>query len=183
MTVPGRCNLLPIASRFSDEAIIGAEPSRCRNRAGVHFGGRTVCREPALNPETIACCANRYRVIPGALTPTEIVQHGAPALTWSKYFRGRDGRASYIKSLKAPLPQIELVPTGGVTLALPPASSKPAPGARSRRRSRGYQGDSFRTSGESHRGCSRLHRSGTNGSRRYQKKRCLEMRNEGHVVT
>ena len=55
--------------------------------------------------------------MPGALTPTEVVaawEAGADAV---KVFpAGALGGASYIKALKAPLPQIELVPTGGVSL-------------------------------------------------------------------
>jgi len=54
-----------------------------------------------------------WRFCRGALTPTEIVQAGKRALTWVKVFTcGAMGGASYIKSLKAPLPQIEFVPTG-----------------------------------------------------------------------
>src|SRR6266496_4407313 len=56
--------------------------------------------------------------VPGALTPTEIVLAWNAGADLVKVFpAGAMGGASYIKSLKAPFPQIELVPTGGVTLA------------------------------------------------------------------
>ena len=56
--------------------------------------------------------------MPGALTPTEIVEAWNAGADFVKVFPCcAMGGASYIKSIKAPLPQIELVPTGGVTLA------------------------------------------------------------------
>ena len=55
--------------------------------------------------------------MPGALTPTEVVTAWSAGADMVKVFPcGAMGGASYIKSLKAPLPQIELVPTGGVSL-------------------------------------------------------------------
>ena len=74
---------------------------------------------PALDEATIACCRTYgVLVLPGALTPTEIVRAWRAGADMVKVFPcGALGGASYIKSLKAPLPQIELVPTGGVSLA------------------------------------------------------------------
>jgi 2-dehydro-3-deoxyphosphogluconate aldolase/(4S)-4-hydroxy-2-oxoglutarate aldolase len=55
--------------------------------------------------------------MPGALTPTEIVKAWNAGADFVKVFPcGAMGGASYIKSIKAPFPDIELVPTGGVTL-------------------------------------------------------------------
>ena len=55
--------------------------------------------------------------MPGALTPTEVVQAWTAGADFVKIFpAGAMGGASYLKALKAPLPQIELVPTGGVSL-------------------------------------------------------------------
>ena len=73
---------------------------------------------PALNLETIACCRRLdIAVMPGALTPTEVVQAWNAGADFVKVFpAGAVGGASYLKALKAPLPQIELVPTGGVSL-------------------------------------------------------------------
>jgi len=56
-------------------------------------------------------------VFPGALTPTEIVTAWQAGADVVKVFpAGAMGGAKYLRSLKAPLPQIEMIPTGGVTV-------------------------------------------------------------------
>jgi 2-dehydro-3-deoxyphosphogluconate aldolase/(4S)-4-hydroxy-2-oxoglutarate aldolase len=73
---------------------------------------------PALDLETISCC-RRYSipVMPGAMTPTEVVTAWKAGADLVKIFPANAlGGAGYIKALRAPLPQIELVPTGGVSL-------------------------------------------------------------------
>jgi len=56
-------------------------------------------------------------IFPGALTPTEVVRAWKLGADAVKVFpAGAVGGASYLKALKAPLPQIELIPTGGVSL-------------------------------------------------------------------
>jgi 2-dehydro-3-deoxyphosphogluconate aldolase/(4S)-4-hydroxy-2-oxoglutarate aldolase len=55
--------------------------------------------------------------MPGALTPTEVLAAWTAGADAVKVFPcGALGGASYIKSLKAPLPQIEMIPTGGVSV-------------------------------------------------------------------
>jgi 2-dehydro-3-deoxyphosphogluconate aldolase/(4S)-4-hydroxy-2-oxoglutarate aldolase len=74
---------------------------------------------PALNTKTIEMC-HRYgvAVLPGALTPTEIVTAWEAGADVVKVFPASSlGGAKYLKSVKAPLPQVELIPTGGVSLA------------------------------------------------------------------
>jgi 2-dehydro-3-deoxyphosphogluconate aldolase/(4S)-4-hydroxy-2-oxoglutarate aldolase len=74
---------------------------------------------PALNLATIEMC-HRYSIaaLPGALTPTEIVTAWQAGADVVKVFPANSmGGASYLKSIKAPLPQVELIPTGGVSLA------------------------------------------------------------------
>jgi 2-dehydro-3-deoxyphosphogluconate aldolase/(4S)-4-hydroxy-2-oxoglutarate aldolase len=73
---------------------------------------------PSLDVATIASCqAHGVPVIPGALTPTEIVSAVRAGADLVKVFPcGAMGGASYIRSLKAPLPHVRLVPTGGVSL-------------------------------------------------------------------
>jgi 2-dehydro-3-deoxyphosphogluconate aldolase/(4S)-4-hydroxy-2-oxoglutarate aldolase len=74
---------------------------------------------PHLNPTMIEVAVNHYHIpiVPGALSPTEIVnawQAGASAV---KVFPIQAmGGASYLKSLQGPLGTIPLIPTGGVTL-------------------------------------------------------------------
>jgi 2-dehydro-3-deoxyphosphogluconate aldolase/(4S)-4-hydroxy-2-oxoglutarate aldolase len=120
MTVPGALFAIEqISLRFGSDVILGAgtvldaETARACILAGVQF-----VVSPALNLETIAMC-RRYSVavVPGALTPTEVVAAWAAGADVVKVFPcGAMGGASYIKSLKAPLPQIDLIPTGGVSV-------------------------------------------------------------------
>lgn len=121
MTVPGAVEVIAeIARRYGDEVVVGAgtvlDPETAR--ACILAGARFVV-SPALNLGTIELC-RRYAVavVPGALTPTEVVtawQAGADAV---KVFPcSAVGGAKYLKALKAPLPQIDLIPTGGVSLA------------------------------------------------------------------
>jgi 2-dehydro-3-deoxyphosphogluconate aldolase/(4S)-4-hydroxy-2-oxoglutarate aldolase len=120
MTVPDAVPLIEkIARRFGDSAVIGAgtvidsETARACILAGAQF-----IVAPTTDPDTIACC-RRYSVpvLPGALTPTEVLAAWQAGADMVKVFPcSAVGGASYIKALKAPLPQIELVPTGGVNL-------------------------------------------------------------------
>ena len=120
MTVPGAVGLIEdMARKYGDDAVVGAgtvlDPETAR--ACILAGARFVV-SPSLNLETIACC-RRYgvAVLPGALTPTEVVAAWQAGADMVKVFpAGALGGASYIKALKAPLPQIDLVPTGGVSL-------------------------------------------------------------------
>jgi 2-dehydro-3-deoxyphosphogluconate aldolase/(4S)-4-hydroxy-2-oxoglutarate aldolase len=121
MTVPGAVDAIQrLASEAGDRILVGAgtvldpETARACMLAGAQF-----IVSPALNLKTIEIC-RRYSVavFPGGLTPTEIVtawEAGADAV---KVFPcSAVGGAKYLKAIKAPLPQIELIPTGGVSLA------------------------------------------------------------------
>ncbi len=118
MTVPGAVRALEkVAARFGDKLVLGAgtvldpETARVCMLAGAEF-----FVTPSLRIATIEI-AKRYAkpVFPGALTPTEVLaawEAGADAV---KIFPcGNVGGAKYIKALKGPFPQIEMVPTGGV---------------------------------------------------------------------
>lgn len=120
MTVPGAVRLIAdLCRRFGQDAVVGAgtvldpETARACILAGAQF-----VVSPATNVATIACC-RRYGVpiMPGALTPTEVVIAWEAGADMVKVFPcSALGGASYIKALKAPLPQIDLIPTGGVNL-------------------------------------------------------------------
>ncbi|HEV2715942.1 MAG TPA: bifunctional 4-hydroxy-2-oxoglutarate aldolase/2-dehydro-3-deoxy-phosphogluconate aldolase [Terriglobales bacterium] len=121
MTVPRAVQVIEtLSARYGDEAIVGAgtvlDPESAR--ACIHAGAQFIV-SPALNLQTIDSCRELdIAVIPGALTPTEIVSAWSAGADLVKVFpAGAMGGPNYIKSLKAPLPQIKLVPTGGVTLA------------------------------------------------------------------
>jgi len=120
MTVPGAVQVIEtLVKKFGDSAIVGAGTVLDAQTASACIdAGAKFMVSPALNLETIAFCGKHdIAVMPGALTPTEIVTAWNCGADFVKVFPcGAMGGASYIKSLKAPLPQIELVPTGGVTL-------------------------------------------------------------------
>src|SRR3954453_6688789 len=120
MTVQGAVRALEkLADQFGDSIVLGAgtvldpETARICMLAGAQF-----FVTPALNLATIEI-AQRYSkpIMPGALTPTEILaawQAGADAV---KVFPASAvGGAKYIKALKGPFPQIDMIPTGGVNL-------------------------------------------------------------------
>ena len=120
MTVPRAVRVIEqLADRYGSEVVVGAgtvlDPETAR---ACILAGAAFVVSPALNTATIELC-RRYSVacMPGALTPTEVVtawQSGADVV---KVFPCNAlGGAKYLKSLKAPLPQIELIPTGGVSL-------------------------------------------------------------------
>lgn len=120
MTVPGAVGVIEkVSTRYGNEALVGAgtvlDPETAR--ACIQAGARFIV-SPSLNFETIALCRREgVTVMPGALTPTEVVNAWAAGADFVKVFpAGAMGGASYIKSLKAPLPHISLVPTGGVSL-------------------------------------------------------------------
>lgn len=120
MTVPRAVRVIEqLADRYGREVIIGAgtvldpETARACIMAGAAF-----VVSPALNTGTIELC-RRYSVacMPGALTPTEVLTAWQAGADVVKVFPcGALGGAKYLKSLKAPLPQIEMIPTGGVSL-------------------------------------------------------------------
>jgi 2-dehydro-3-deoxyphosphogluconate aldolase/(4S)-4-hydroxy-2-oxoglutarate aldolase len=120
MTVPGAIEVLKeLAQKYKDEIILGAgtildpETGRAALLAGAQF-----IVTPTLNLNLIEL-AHRYSVVivPGAATPTEILTAWNAGADMVKVFPAAQlGGPEYIKALRAPLPQILLVPTGGVNL-------------------------------------------------------------------
>lgn len=120
MTVPGAVRVMGRLTKERPDLLIGAGTVLDAETARVcMLEGAQFVVSPALNLKTIEMC-HRYSipVLPGALTPTEVVtawQAGADVI---KVFPASAlGGAKYLKSLKAPLPQVEMIPTGGVSLA------------------------------------------------------------------
>jgi 2-dehydro-3-deoxyphosphogluconate aldolase/(4S)-4-hydroxy-2-oxoglutarate aldolase len=108
-----------VASEMGDEVIVGAgtvlDPETAR--AAIMSGSRFVF-SPTVNVETIRM-TKRYGVlsIPGALTPTEILNAYEQGADLIKVFPANVFGPGYLKDLKGPLPQIPLMPTGGLSLA------------------------------------------------------------------
>ena len=120
MTVPGAVQVMEqLVKHHGDNLLVGAgtvldpETARACVLAGAQF-----IVSPALDVRTIELCL-RYSVpvMPGALTPTEIVTAWQAGADVVKVFPcSALGGAKYLKALGGPLPQIQLIPTGGVSL-------------------------------------------------------------------
>ena len=119
MTTPGALSVIEGAvSKYGEDVLFGAgtildpESARAAILAGAGF-----VVAPSLNRAVIEIC-NRYSVpsMPGAYTPTEILTAWECGADMVKLFPASVGGADLIKALKAPLPQIDLVPVGGVDL-------------------------------------------------------------------
>jgi len=119
MTVPGAVPLIEsLVSRYGDKVVIGAgtvldaETARACTLAGAAF-----VVSPIVDEAIVASCRTYgVPVLPGALTPTEIMRAVRAGADMVKVFPcGAMGGASYIRSIKAPLPNVHLVPTGGVS--------------------------------------------------------------------
>jgi len=120
MTVPGAVEVIAqLAKGMGNEILIGAgtvldaeSAQRCLN-AGAQF-----LVSPGFDLATVQL-AKRAGVLmmAGALTPTEVITAWKAGSDLVKIFPcGTVGGAKYIRALKAPLPQVPLVPTGGVNL-------------------------------------------------------------------
>jgi 2-dehydro-3-deoxyphosphogluconate aldolase / (4S)-4-hydroxy-2-oxoglutarate aldolase len=116
MTTPGAIRMLEKASAelpdflFGLGTVLDAETARVGILAGAKF-----IVTPALRPDVITLC-RRYSVpiFCGAFTPTEILNAWEAGADAAKVFPAEFFGPSYIKSVKAPLPHVDLVPTGGV---------------------------------------------------------------------
>ena len=120
MTVPGAIDVIrELTKNAASEVLVGAgtvlnaEAARRCLDAGAQF-----LVSPGLNLQTVELAVREGKLMmAGALTPTEIITAWEAGSDFVKVFPcGQVGGAKYIKALKGPLPQVRLVPTGGVTL-------------------------------------------------------------------
>ena len=118
-TVPGAAGVIEhLAKKCSREILLGAgtvldpETARVAILAGAHF-----VVSPAVNPETARLC-NRYQVpyMPGAATVGEVIAAMECGADIVKVFPGEILGPAFVKAVKGPLPQAQLMPTGGVNL-------------------------------------------------------------------
>ena len=119
MTTPGALDVIKTSvAKFKTSVLIGAgtildtETARVAILAGAEY-----LVAPTLNPAVIELC-RRYNkiVIPGALTPTEILTAWECGADLVKVFPATTMGPRYFRDVKGPLPQIDLIPTGGVNL-------------------------------------------------------------------
>jgi len=120
MTVPGAVELIAQLAKTSGvEILIGAgtvldaETARRCLDAGAQF-----IVSPGFDLDTVRFVKQQGTLImAGALTPTEVINAWKAGSDFVKIFPcGSMGGAKYLKALKAPLPQVPMIPTGGVNL-------------------------------------------------------------------
>jgi 2-dehydro-3-deoxyphosphogluconate aldolase / (4S)-4-hydroxy-2-oxoglutarate aldolase len=121
MTVPGAVDVIrELTKSGSGDVLVGAgtvlnvdAARRCLD-AGAQF-----LVSPGLNLEVVKLAGTEGKLMmAGALTPTEVITAWEAGSDFVKVFPcGQVGGAKYIKALKGPLPQVPLVPTGGVSLS------------------------------------------------------------------
>lgn len=123
-TVPGVLDILSqVKQELGDQILLGAgtvldsETARAAILAGAEF-----IVTPTVNTDVIELC-NRYDklIMTGALTPTEALTAWEAGADIIKVFPAFVGGPEYLKALHGPLPQIPLMPTGGVDLETIPA--------------------------------------------------------------
>ncbi len=119
MTTPDAVNVIhTISKKKSKDILLGAGSVLDPETAAlvIHSGADFVV-SPATNPEMIKLC-NRYGklVAPGAFTPTEIISAWEIGADIVKIFPATSVGPKYFKDIKGPLPQVRLMPTGGVNL-------------------------------------------------------------------
>lgn len=119
MTTPGALRVIEeVAARGDGSVVWGAgtvlDPETCR--AAILAGARFIVA-PTLNPRVVEVC-RRYSIIavPGAFTPTEILTAWECGADIVKVFPATALGPQYFKDVLAPLPQVRLLPTGGVSM-------------------------------------------------------------------
>ena len=120
MTTPGAlAGIERLARELGDSAVLGVgtvlDAATCRNaiEAGAHF-----IVSPHFDPETVATARRYARIsIPGGYTPTEILSAWTAGADLVKVFPSASVGPRFFRDLLAPLPQLRLIPTGGVELA------------------------------------------------------------------
>ena len=119
MTTPGALDIIAQASAkyggsvlFGAGSVLDTETARAAMLAGAGF-----VVAPTLNLEVVALC-NRYSipVMPGCYTPTEALTAWEAGADMVKLFPAEFGGPGLVKAIRAPLPQLEIVPVGGVNL-------------------------------------------------------------------
>jgi 2-dehydro-3-deoxyphosphogluconate aldolase/(4S)-4-hydroxy-2-oxoglutarate aldolase len=117
MTTPDALQVIEqVARQMKNEVLIGVgtvlDTETCR--AALLAGAQFVVT-PVMKPDVIALC-NRYSkpIAAGAYTPTEALAAHEAGADFIKIFPADGLGPNYIKAIKAPLPQLEIIPTGGV---------------------------------------------------------------------
>ncbi|MFC2108062.1 bifunctional 4-hydroxy-2-oxoglutarate aldolase/2-dehydro-3-deoxy-phosphogluconate aldolase [Candidatus Bipolaricaulota bacterium] len=117
MTVPGASRIIEQLTADEPDLVVGAGTVLTRADAEKCLAaGATFLMSPICDPNVIRCGHDHgAAVLPGALTPTEIASAWSCGADFVKVFPASRMGHTYISELQGPLPQIPLVPTGGIT--------------------------------------------------------------------
>jgi 2-dehydro-3-deoxyphosphogluconate aldolase/(4S)-4-hydroxy-2-oxoglutarate aldolase len=117
LTVPGALEVIDFLAKKYPELAVGAGTvlDEISARRCIDAGARFIT-SPGFVPEVVAFAKKAdIVVLPGALTPTEIIAAWKAGSDFVKIFpTGHVGGVQYVRALKVPLPQIPLIATGGV---------------------------------------------------------------------
>ncbi len=117
MTTPGAIELCAKVSKELPQVLLGLGTVLDADtaRKGIAAGAKFIVT-PAVRPEVIKACKEAgVPILGGSLTPTEIYTSWELGVDVIKIFPAEFFGPAYIKSVKAPFPKIEVMPTGGVT--------------------------------------------------------------------
>lgn len=120
MTVPDAPEVIRVLKkRLGDRALVGAGTvlDAAGARACLEAGAEFIV-SPGFDAPTVGVAHEAgVAIMPGALTPTEVITAWKAGADVVKIFPASAvGGASYLRALKGPLPQVKLMPTGGVNL-------------------------------------------------------------------
>ncbi|CAN5903602.1 bifunctional 4-hydroxy-2-oxoglutarate aldolase/2-dehydro-3-deoxy-phosphogluconate aldolase [soil metagenome] len=118
-TVPDAVEVIrQVRKEVGDAVVLGAgtvldpETARIALLAGAEY-----LVSPTVNTEVIRLCRRYDKVVlPGAFTPTEVLTAWEAGADIGRFFPADVGGPAYLKALHGPLPQVRLMPTGGVDL-------------------------------------------------------------------
>lgn len=118
LTVPGAVQVIEnLVKRFGSRALIGAGTVLSADQAAacIDVGAQFIV-SPGFDAATVELVLKRgLPCMPGALTPTEVITAWKAGVDMVKIFPcSAMGGAKYLKALKGPLPQVKMLPTGGV---------------------------------------------------------------------
>jgi 2-dehydro-3-deoxyphosphogluconate aldolase / (4S)-4-hydroxy-2-oxoglutarate aldolase len=117
MTTPGALEAITAASKAHGDRIVmgvGSVLDDITARLAFLAGAQFVVT-PVMCPAVITMC-RRYSkpIVCGAYTPTEAMAAHEAGADFVKIFPADKLGADYIKAIRGPMPQLELIPTGGV---------------------------------------------------------------------
>jgi 2-dehydro-3-deoxyphosphogluconate aldolase / (4S)-4-hydroxy-2-oxoglutarate aldolase len=119
MTVPGAVGLIrELAPTLPDGFLLGAGTvTDVATARAVIDAGASFVVSPVFKPDVVAACHERdVAAMPGCFSPTEILAAYESGADVVKVFPATALGPQFIKDLRGPLPQVKLMPTGGVTL-------------------------------------------------------------------